>query len=105
MNTFSAREIEIQTKQVTDLVSSIRAVYSGKIGTHGTSEFLSYANLGDIVFYQVSPGKSAAWITSETERVISVTGKPVNFFELSRHEDRALSEAAFAGKAFAVANW
>jgi len=102
---FSSREIETQTKQVTDLVASIRTVYSGKVGTHGTSEFLSYANLGDIIFYQVSPGKSASWIQSETERVIRVTGKPVNFFELSRHEDRALSEAAFAGKAFAVANW
>jgi len=102
---FSSRDIEIQTKQVMDLVASIRNVYSGKIGTHGTSEFLSYASLGDIVFYQVSPGKSASWIKAEAERVISVTGKPVNFFELSRQEDRTLSSAALEGKCFGVGNW
>jgi hypothetical protein len=102
---FTAREIEVQQRQVTDLVASIRTVYSGKIGTHCNSSVLSYANLGDIVFYQVDPGKTAGWIKAESERVIRVTGKPVNFFELSRHEDRVLSQAAFDGKSFGVANW
>ena len=61
--------------------------------------------LADIVFYQVSPGRSASWIKAETKRVVALVNKPVNFFELSRHEDRTLSKAALDGGAYGVANW
>ena len=91
--------------QVAALVSATRAVYGGKIGTHETSGRAGFAGLADICFYQVSPGKSAAQIEAEARRIKAAVGKPVNFFELSRHEDRALCEAALKGGAFAVGNW
>lgn len=92
-------------EQVKGLVSAVRRVYTGRIGTHSTSGDLRYAALADIVFYQVSPGRSASWIKAETKRVVALVNKPVNFFELSRHEDRTLSKAALDGGAYGVANW
>lgn len=91
--------------QVSALVSATRAVYGGKVGTHETSGRAGFAGLADICFYQVSPGKSAAQIEAEARRIKAAVGKPLNFFELSRHEDRALCEAALNGGAFAVGNW
>lgn len=90
--------------QVQKNIATIRKYYSGKVGVHHTSGKTSYAGLADILFYQVDPGKSAAQIASETRKALA-TGKPVNFFELSRHEDRELAQAALDAGAFGVGNW
>lgn len=73
---------------VASLVNATRTVYKGKIGTHQTSGKFNYAVLGDICFYQVSPGKTAAWLKNEAKRVKSATGKPLNFFEIERSPNR-----------------
>lgn len=91
--------------QVAALVAATRQVYGGKVGTHQTSGRADFAGLADICFYQVSPGKSASQIEAEARKIVGAVGKPVNFFELSRHEDRPLCEAALKGGAFAVGNW
>lgn len=91
--------------QVAALVAATRAVYSGKVGVHQTSGRMDFAPLADIMFYQVSPGRSASWIESEARRVRAAVGKPVNFFELDRSDNRPLCEAAQRGGAFAVGNW
>ena len=90
--------------QVQAHIATIRRHYRGKVGVHMTSGKTSYAPLADILFYQTNPGKSAGQIASETKKALGC-GKPVNFFELSRHEDRALSEAALSAGAFGVGNW
>lgn len=90
--------------QVAAHIAAIRRHYKGKVGVHMTSGKTSYAGLADILFYQVNPGLTAPQIASETRKALA-TGKPVNFFELSRHEDRALAEAALAAGAFGVGNW
>lgn len=92
------------SSQVAAHIATIRKHYKGKVGVHMTSGKTSYAGLADILFYQVSPGKSASQISSETKRALAC-GKPVNFFELDRHENRSLSEAALAAGAFGVGNW
>lgn len=92
--------------QVQDCVGALRSVYPGKVGIHMTSGKWEWISLGDILFYQVNPGRSAAQIESDARGVVSKCGgKPVNFFELSRSEDRALSEAAFRGGCYGVGNW
>lgn len=91
---------------VESFVTAVRNHYRGKIGVHCTSYKLLYAYLSDVVFYQVDPGKNVAWIKTEATRVKkAIGGKPLNFFELSRHEDRALAEAAFDGGADMVGNY
>lgn len=91
--------------QVAALIDATRAVYSGKIATHQTSGRLDYAHMADLCFYQVSPGKSANQIAAEAAKVSASVGKPFNFFELSRQENRALCEAALGAGAYAVGNW
>lgn len=95
----------LNASEVAALANSIRANYSGKIGIHQTSSRFDYAGLGDIMFYQINPGKPASFIKSEATRVKNATGKPLNFFEIERQPDRAKSEAAMAGGAFGVGNW
>ena len=90
--------------QVAAHIATIRRHYKGKVGVHMTSGKTSYAPMADLMFYQTNPGKSASQIASETKRALGC-GKPVNFFELSRHEDRALSQAALDAGAFGVGNW
>ena len=94
-----------QSAQVSALVNAIRKVWSGKVGTHQTSGRFDFSALADIVFYQVSPGKTAAQIKAEAQKVVKATGKPLNFFELDRQPNRALCDAALAGGAYAVGNW
>ena len=89
--------------QVAAHIAAIRRHYRGKVGIHH-SHGTGWADLADILFYQCDPGKTAAQITYETRRALGC-GKPVNFFELSRHEDRALAEAALSSGAFGVGNW
>ena len=90
--------------QVAAHIATIRRHYKGKVGVHMTSGKTSYAPHADLLFYQTNPGKSPSQIASETKRALGC-GKPVNFFELSRHEDRALSQAALDAGAFGVGNW
>lgn len=99
-------EYYTEARTVEAFVAAVRNHYSGKVGIHCTSYKLLYAHLSDIVFYQVAPGKNAEWIKAEATRVKkAIGGKPLNFFELSRHEDRALAEAAFDGGADMVGNY
>lgn len=86
------------------VVRAIRSVYGGKVGVHHTSGRMTFAGMGDILFYQTSPGKSAREISDETRRALSC-GVPVNFFELARSPDRTLCEAARKAGAFGVGNW
>ena len=91
--------------QVSALVAAIRRVWRGRIGTHQTSGRYDFAGLGDFCCYQVSPGWTAGRIETEATRIRAATGKPLNFFELDRAENRPLCEAALRGGAFAVGNW
>ena len=86
------------------VVAAIRGRYRGKVGTHHTSGRTTFATLGDILFYQVDPGRSAAQIKADTVAATRC-GRPVNFFELSRGPARDLCEAALSAGAFAVGNW
>lgn len=86
------------------VVAAIRACYSGKVGTHHTGGKTTFASLGDILFYQVAPGRSAAQIKADTAAA-KKCGKPVNFFELARGPARDLCEAALTAGAFGVGNW
>lgn len=87
------------------LITAIRSVYDGKVGTHETSERHQYAPLGDICFYQVNPGKSVDWIHTHARSVSFTVGKPLNFFEIERQPSREKCEAALTGGAYAVGNW
>lgn len=92
--------------EVAKRIAVIRQYYHGKVGVHQTSGRIDYAPFADIMFYQTNPNKSGSGIMSETIKTIGkLGGKPMNFFELSRHEDRQLCEAAFSGGAYGVGNW
>ena len=86
------------------MVSTIRKHYKGKVGTHHCSSKAPFAGLGDILFYQVEPGKSVQAIKADTKKALTY-GKPVNFFELQRNPNRTLCQAAMEAGAFAVGNW
>lgn len=86
------------------VVCAIRSVYGGKVGVHHTDGRAPFAALCDILFYQTAPGKTAAQISSDARKALSY-GKPVNFFELDRHPNRALCEAALAAGCYGVGNW
>ena len=86
------------------VVSSVRKVWGGKVGVHHLSHRATFAGLGDILFYQVSEGRSAAQIAQDVAAAKGA-GKPVCLFELARNPDRALCEAALKAGAFAVGNW
>lgn len=91
---------------VANNMAILRKYYSGKTGVHMTSGKYDWAKYADILYYQIAPGKTAAYIQSETARVKQLIGnKPLCVFELSRTEDRALCEAAFKGGAYSVGNW
>lgn len=92
--------------QCKKMTNALRKVYSGKVAIHQQSGHKDRANLVDIFFYQTSTGKNASQIKSESKKICTALGgKPVCFFELSRKEDRKLSEAALSGGAFSVGNW
>ena len=90
--------------QVQNMVAAIRKYYKGKLGTHHTSGSAAFAGFGDILFYQVEPGKSVQAIKADTKKALTY-GKPVNFFELQRNPNRTLCQAAMEAGAFAVGNW
>lgn len=90
--------------QVSSFVKALRTKYKGKIGVHQTSGKTNYAGLADIMFYQTNPGKSTTQIASETKAALKC-GKPVNFFEMERQENRTKCEAALNAGAYGVGNW
>lgn len=89
--------------QAKAVAKATRAVYAGKIGVHHTGGKATFVSLGDILFYQVDPGRSAAQIKADTAAALKY-GKPVNFFELDRGPNRALAQAALDAGAFGVGN-
>jgi len=91
--------------QVAALEGAVRAVWSGKIGVHHTSGKAPFASHGDVVFWQVNPGKSAGQIESTVLGARKSTGKPVVMFECERHPARELCEAALSAGAVGVGNW
>ena len=93
-----------ESSQARAAVETIRRYYGGKVGVHMTSGRRDYAAFADILFYQVNPGLAADRIRSETRAALA-SGKPVNFFELDRHENRHLCQAALDAGAFGVGNW
>ena len=90
--------------QVAAHVATIRKYYKGKVATHQTSGRCDYAPLADLCFYQIAPGKAAAAIRGEAQKALRC-GKPVNFFELDRHENRDLAQAALDAGCYGVGNW
>lgn len=86
------------------VIAACRSVYAGKVGVHHATGRVPFATMGDILFYQTAPGKTAAQIAAETRAALA-HGKPVNVFELDRHPNRALAEAALAAGAYGVGNW
>lgn len=90
--------------QCANMILALREVYKGKIGIHHCSENVKFAGMADILFYQCSPGKTAAQVKSLTKKALA-TGKPVNFFEMERNPSRAKCQAAMEAGAFAVGNW
>jgi hypothetical protein len=86
------------------LKDALRRRYSGKIGTHHTSGHAGYAGMGDILFYQIAPGRDAEQVASATKAALAV-GKPVNMFEIARSPARELAQAALDSGAFGVGNW
>jgi hypothetical protein len=85
------------------VAAATRKVWDGKIGTHHTGGKATFVSLGDILFYQVDPGRSAAQIKSDTAAALK-HGKPVNFFELDRGPNKTLAQAALDAGAFGVGN-
>lgn len=96
-------EWKCSTAQITRYRDAVRKLYKGRIGTHHNSERVDYAHLGDVLMFQTEPGKSAAQIRALTRQALA-TGKPVNFFELSRSPARELCEAAMGEGAYGCGN-
>lgn len=91
--------------QAAALASAVRGVWSGTLGTHHTSGKGTFAGLGDVVFWQLEPGKSAAQVASATASAKKATGKPVVMFEIAREPARGLCEAAIGAGAAGCGNW
>jgi hypothetical protein len=91
--------------RVARLAGQLRSISGLKVGIHQTSDRMEYAPHGDIFLYQTNPGKSAGEVEGLVHGVCRRVNKPVVAFELDRHENRGLCEAAFRGGAFAVGNW
>lgn len=91
--------------QVQALAAAVREVWHGKLGTHHTSGKAPFARHGDVVFWQESPGKSAAQIAAAVSGARKSTGKPVVMFEMERQPARELCKAALSAGAAGVGNW
>jgi len=92
------------TQDMINLANATRAVYKGKIATHHTSNKADFVALGDLLFYQIEPTSNQTVVANACKKALSY-GKPVNFFESDRHENRANCETAFKCKCYAVGNW
>lgn len=93
------------SSQANALAAAVRGIWGGKVGTHHTSGKATFAGLGDVVFWQVDPGKSESQIKSAVTTAKKQTGKPVVMFEMARNPNRGLSNAAIAAGADGVGNW
>lgn len=87
------------------LAAAVRKVWEGPIGVHHTNDVGTYAKLGDLVFWQVDKGTSAAEVEKAVQNAMKSTGKPVFMFELARNPQRGLCERALAKGAVGVGNW
>lgn len=93
----------VRVKNLTDI---LRKMCGGKpIAVHQSAGRYDFAQFGDIVCLQLEPGLSPARIERDVRDCAHNTKKPVCAFELDRHENRALCEAALRGGAFSVGNW
>lgn len=90
--------------QVNSFAIALRNKYKGKIATHHTSGKSQFVGLGDILFYQIEPTDNHTIVANACKNACK-HGKPVNFFECYRQENRANCETAFANGCFAVGNW
>lgn len=75
-----------------------------KTGVHHTSGKGQFAELADILFWQVSPGRSVSQIRQDTKGALAF-GKPLNMFEIARYPVRELAQACIDAGAFGVGNW
>lgn len=86
------------------LAAATKAVYKGKIATHHTSNRADFVGLGDLLFYQIEPTDNQTVVANACKKALSY-GKPVNFFESYRCENRKNCETAFKCGCYAVGNW
>lgn len=86
------------------MLSAVRLAWRGPVGTHMTSGKIS--GHGDYVFYQVIPGKSAAWLASETLRIKGLIGnRKLIMFEIERNPAPVKCKAIMdTGQAVGVGN-
>ncbi len=91
-------------KEMTALVAATRKYYKGKIATHHTSNRADFVNLGDLLFYQIEPTSNQSIVANACKKALSY-GKPVNFFESYRCENRKNCETAFKCGCYAVGNY
>lgn len=89
-------------------VNAIRAAlvqkWKGKIGTHDVSNKCPFKDFGDIIFYQIEPTTDQNKVKTACKKALSY-GKPVNFFESARQENRKNCETAIQSGCYAVGNW
>jgi len=90
--------------QVNAICLAVKSKYSGKIATHHTSNNAAFVGFGDILFYQIEPTSDQNVVKNACKKALSY-GKPVNFFESYRQENRKNCETAFATGCYAVGNW
>lgn len=90
--------------EMTALAAATRKYYKGKIATHHTSNNASFVALGDLLFYQIEPTDNQTIVANACKKALSY-GKPVNFFESYRRENRKNCETAFKCGCYAVGNW
>jgi hypothetical protein len=83
---------------------AVAEVWKGPTGSHLTSGQVS--PFGDYVFYQVNPGKSAAWLANETRRIKAAIGnRKLVMFEIERNPSPAKCKAIMdTGAAVGVGN-
>lgn len=95
-----------KASQVQAIYNAVRTKWDGMIGTHHTSGKYTFANFGDIVYYQVNPGTPVNTIISQCKNVGSKTGKKIVAFEIERQEARDKCDQILkSGAAYSVGNW
>ena len=90
--------------QVNSMKNALVKKWKGKVGTHDVNGKCPFQAFGDILFYQISPTTDQNKIKNGCAKALSY-GKPVNFFESARQENRQNCETAFAMGCYAVGNW
>lgn len=93
-----------KANQVQAFVAALRTKYKGKIAVHHTSGRGDFANLADLLFWQIEPTNNKNTIINACNTALRY-GKPVNMFETYRSENRETSEVALEHGCYAVGNW